>query len=493
MNSQSPTPIADTPLLEKGTNRFSKYYEKVNHIPVIKTRGRVKDVVGLAIVSEGPVCNYGDMCRIDIAGGKSIDAEVVGFNSNDVILMPIGALEGITHGCEVYSSAQPLSIICADQLLGRVLNGVGRPLDGSTLDFYAPPTPVLRETTNPLLRRRVTEPIATGVRAIDGTLTAGKGQRMAIMSGTGVGKSTLLSMIARNTEADVTVIALVGERRREVLDFLERDLGPEGLKRSVVVVATSDDPPMVRLRAAFVATTIAEYFRDSGRDVMFLLDSLTRLAYAQREIGLSAGEPPTTRGYPPSVFNLLPKLLERTGNSDRGTMTAFYNVLVEGDDLDEPITDAVRGIVDGHIVLSRDLANSGHYPAIDVPASISRLAIEVTTERHTQAAQRLKGLYAQYNSVKELILIGGYVKGSSPEVDEAIRLKPRMDAFLKQGIFETAPFDTSKRGLLSLFLSREEVDDEMKGAGEGESASPDTASSDNITEAVADESGQIVL
>lgn len=478
---------------EEGSGRFSKYFDKVNHIPVIKTRGRVKDVVGLAIVSEGPVCNYGDMCRIDIAGGKSIDAEVVGFNKNDVILMPIGPLEGITHGCEVYSSAEPLSVICSDALLGRVLNGVGRPLDGSTLDFYAPPTPVLRETTNPLLRRRVTEAIATGVRAIDGVLTAGKGQRMAIMSGTGVGKSTLLSMIARNTSADITVIALVGERRREVLDFLERDLGPEGLKRSVVVVATSDDPPMVRLRAAFVATTIAEYFRDSGRDVMFLLDSLTRLAYAQREIGLSAGEPPTTRGYPPSVFNMLPKLLERTGNSDRGTMTAFYNVLVEGDDLDEPITDAVRGIVDGHIVLSRDLANSGHYPAIDVTSSISRLSVEVASERHYRSALKMKGLYAQYNSVKELILIGGYVKGSSPEVDEAIRLKPRMDAFLKQGLFDVPSFDDTKRALMSIFLTKDEIDAEMQGAGAEESAPQESALSDNDNTVTADESGQIVL
>ncbi|MBI4979016.1 MAG: FliI/YscN family ATPase [Spirochaetes bacterium] len=474
--------------------RFTKYYDKVGNIPLVKSRGRVKDIVGLAIVSEGPVCNFGDICRIDISSGRSIDAEVVGFYNKDIMLMPIGPLEGITPGCPVYSSGQPLSVMCSERLLGSVLNGVGKPLDGSALDFYVPPIPVIREASNALERKRIREPIQTGVKVIDSILTVGKGQRLAIMSAAGVGKSTLLSMVARNTEAQVTVIALVGERRREVLDFIERDLGPEGLKRSIVVVATSDDPPMVRVRAAFTATTIAEYFREQGADVMFLCDSLTRLAYAQREIGLSAGQPPTTRGYPPSVFDMLPKLLERTGNSAKGTITAFYNVLVEGDDLDEPITDAVRGIVDGHIVLSRELAAQGHYPAVDVNASISRLASEVTSPLHNKAANRLRQLYANYNSVKDLIMIGGYVKGSSPEVDEAIRLKPKMDAFLEQAVFEPSPFNETKRELLSLFYAPAEVAREMQDEGAAEAERRvDTAGDTDAAVLVSDDIGQVVL
>jgi len=444
-------------------NRFDKYIRVVDDATLLKSYGKIKEVIGALIISEGPFCNLGDFCTIYLANGSTLDAEVIGFRKQDILLAAFGSTDGITFGDKVSSSGSPLSIMCSDKLLGNILNGQGKKLDGTNLSFYENPTPVIKPPLSSLDRKRIKEPIQTGVRAIDGILTVGKGQRVGILSGTGVGKSTLLSMIARNTNADVNVIALIGERRREVLDFIERDLGEEGLKNSVVVVATSDEAALARSRAAYVATTIAEYFRDKGKDVMFMLDSVTRFAYAQREIGLSRGEPPTTRGYTPSVFSELAQLLERTGTSKTGTITAFYNVLVEGDDLDEPITDAVRGILDGHIVLSRAIADRGHYPAIDINKSISRLTTEITTDLHKKTIRHFTKMSADYNEVRELIMIGGYAKGSMPEVDEAIKYKPLMDNYLQQDIYENSTFDDSKVALLSMFCSDAEIEHEMKG------------------------------
>ena len=442
-------------------DRFAKYIKVVDDINLLRSSGKVKEVIGSLILSEGPSCNLGDICHIHLESGEILDAEVIGFRNQDILLSAFGYVDGITFGNEVYSTGKPLSIMCSDKLLGNVLNGKGQKLDGSNFNFYENITPVVKKPVDALNRKRIKKPIQTGVRAIDGLLTVGKGQRIGIMSGTGVGKSTLLSMIARNTSADINVIALIGERRREVLDFIERDLGEEGLKKSVLVVATSDEAPMVRLRAAYVATTIAEYFRDQGKDVMFMFDSVTRFAYAQREIGLSRGEPPTTRGYTPSVFSELAQLLERTGTSEKGTITAFYNVLVEGDDLDEPITDSVRGILDGHIVLSREIANRGHFPAIDINKSISRLTTEITSSLHQKTIRHFCKMNADYNNVRDLIMIGGYAKGSMPEVDEAIRFKPMIDNFLKQDMYETSIFDDTKVALLSMFYSGSEIEFEM--------------------------------
>lgn len=451
-----------------GSVRFTKYKTLVNTIPLMRTRGKVRSVTRVLVVSEGPQCNKGDLCYIQVPGREELEAEVVGFDEGLVYLAPVGSTDGISQGTPVYSIGKPMGVICSDQMLGRVLNGVGKPIDGKRLNYFDAPTPVMNEPFDPLKRKRITEPLQTGIKSIDSVLSVGKGQRLAIFSGSGVGKSTTLSMIARNTTADVNVIALIGERRREVLDFIERDLGEEGLRKSVLVVATSDESALVRLRGAFVATTIAEYFRNQGKDVMLMVDSLTRLAQAQRQIGLSMNEPPTTRGYPPSVFEILPVLLERSGTSDKGSITAFYNVLVEGDDMDEPITDAVRGILDGHIVLERKLAERGHYPAINVNASISRLMPEITSEMHQNAAQRLKQLYSSYKDMEDLILMGAYQHGSSPEVDAAINMKPAFDEFLKQGIFEESSFEESKRRLLSFFYSEAEINEAMGSAGLGE-------------------------
>lgn len=461
---------------------FGKYLKVIDDLNLLKSCGKIKEVIGSLVVSEGPFCKLGDMCRIYTFDDKYIDAEVIGFRSQDVLLATFGSVSGITYGNMVYSFDRPLSIMCSDMLLGRVLNGVGKPLNGGSLDFYEKPVPIIKNSVSPLMRPRIKTPIQTGVRAIDGLLTVGKGQRVGILSGTGVGKSTLLSMIARNTDANVNVIALIGERRREVREFIERDLGEEGLKNSVVVVATSDDAPLLRIRAAYTATTIAEYFRDQGKDVMFMVDSVTRFALAQREIGLSRGEPPTTRGFTPSVFSELAQLLERTGTSDHGTITAFYNVLVEGDDLDEPITDAVRGILDGHIVLSRSLANRGHFPAIDINKSISRLMTEVVSDMHKKAAREFLKLNADYNEARELIMIGGYAKGSMPEVDKAIKYKPLIDKYLQQDVYEVSTFNESKNSLLSMFYSEDEIVKEMEGKTKKEKEKIN--SSDNEEDAI---------
>jgi flagellum-specific ATP synthase len=377
-------------------------------------------------------------------------AEAVGFRDAKVLLMPLGELGGIAAGSEVVALGKPLQIAVSDAVLGRVLDGLGRPIDGVGPIAEARRTDINAAPPDALGRKRVTEPLGVGVRAIDGLLTVGKGQRVGIFAGSGVGKSTILGMIARNTAADVNVIALVGERGKEVRDFLERDLGEAGLKRSVVVVATSDQPALVRIKAAFVATRIAEYFRDQGLDVMLMMDSVTRFAMAQREVGLAIGEPTTTRGYTPSVFALLPKLLERTGTSEHGTITALYTVLVDGDDMNEPIADAVRSILDGHVVLSRKLAAGNHYPAIDVLASVSRVMPDVVPPAHAAAASAIRDVLATYRDAEDLVNIGAYVAGSNPRVDRALSRIDHVRAFLRQGIDERSTFDESQQALTTL-------------------------------------------
>jgi flagellum-specific ATP synthase len=395
--------------------------------------GKVERMVGLIVEARGPGGTVGELCRVrDREGRDLLDAEVVGFREGKVLLMPLSWTRGVGPGCEVLALGKPLAAPVGISLTGRILDGLGRPADGKPLPSGLELRPVENDPPHPLERRRITEPLGLGIKAIDGILTCGKGQRMGIFSGSGVGKSTLLGMIARFTQADINVIALVGERGREVREFIERDLGEEGLRRSVVVVATSDEPAMIRVKAALVATTIAEFFRDLGMDVLFMLDSVTRFAMAQREIGLAAGEPPTTRGYPPSVFALLPRLMERTGCGSRGTITALYTVLVEGDDMNEPIADTSRSILDGHVVLSREIAARNHYPAIDILHSVSRLASEIVDEQHREAADWLRRTLAVYRTNEDLINIGAYRAGSNPEIDHAIRHIEAINRFLRQ-------------------------------------------------------------
>ncbi len=413
--------------------------------------GHVDQVIGLTIESKGPKARNGELCVVSGIDGQEIAAEVVGFRSDRLLLMPLGEMNGIGPGSRVVASGDALQVGVGRGLLGRVLDGLGNPMDGRGPLQITDRYPTMNLPPNPFTRPRITEPLSLGVRAIDGVLTCGKGQRIGIFAGSGVGKSTLMGMIARNTAAEVNVVALIGERGREVRDFLERDLGPEGLKRSVVVVATSDQPALVRLKGAFVATAIAEFFRDQGMDVMFMMDSVTRFAMAQREVGLAVGEPPATRGYTPSVFALLPRLLERSGRSEKGSITGFYTVLVDGDDTNEPITDAVRGILDGHIVLSRKLAHQGHYPAIDVLASISRLMSEIVPEPQTQAAHRLRSVLATYGDAEDLINIGAYVAGSNPEIDYARTMIAPVKQFLQQGVMEVTSYDETAARLKSTF------------------------------------------
>ncbi|HKM42411.1 MAG TPA: flagellar protein export ATPase FliI [Limnochordia bacterium] len=408
--------------------RFLEGFEDTIH------SGRVSQIVGLTIESLGPTTNIGDLCLIQPRTGQGVPAEVVGFRDQKVLLMPLAELTGVGPGSLVTATGSPLTVGVGEALLGRVLDGLGQPMDGKGYVPVKKQLSVQGQIPPPLERQRIKAPLSVGVKAIDGLLTCGKGQRIGVFAGSGVGKSTLLGMMARNTEADVNVIALIGERGREVREFLERDLGPEGMARSVVVVATSDQPALVRIKGALVATTIAEFFRDLGRDVLFVMDSVTRLALAQREVGLATGEPPATRGYTPSVFALLPKVLERTGPGRVGTITAFYTVLVEGDDMNEPITDAVRGILDGHIVLNRSIAEKNHYPAIDVLASVSRLMTEVASARHKDLAGKIRASIATYADAEDLINIGAYAPGSNPAIDRAIRLHPGITAFLQQEI-----------------------------------------------------------
>ena len=425
----------------------AKYLKAVKAVDPIRRTGRVSQIVGLTIEADGPAVNMGEHCLVKVGDlSKMLSAEVVGFKSGRVLLMPLGEMAGISPGCEIIATGQNLRVEVGTELLGRVLDGLGRPCDNKgpllTGEYY----PLQAAPPNPLDRRRIDTTLAMGVRAIDSLLTCGRGQRVGIFAGSGVGKSTLLGMIARNTEADVNVIGLIGERGREVRDFLERDLGPEGIARSVVVVATSDQPALVRIKGAMVATAIAEYFRDQGKDVILMMDSVTRFAIAQREVGLAVGEPPTTRGYTPSVFAMLPRLLERSGTSDVGSITGLYTVLVEGDDMNEPIADTVRGILDGHIVLSRELAHQNHYPAIDILASVSRLMVELGEEEHLEAAGELRSVLATFRDNRDLINIGAYSQGSNPQIDKAIGMIQTINDFLKQGIEEKAPFtDTISR------------------------------------------------
>ncbi|WP_088005925.1 flagellar protein export ATPase FliI [Indiicoccus explosivorum] len=423
-----------------------KAEELISRIPSIRTlkkSGRVSRVVGLMVESQGPESSIGDICHIRLSDGGTIAAEVVGFKGDSVVLMPFSSIRDIAAGCLVEAQGHQLEISVGPQLVGKVLDAMGQPFDGAQLPKGLVRTKTEQEPPNPLSRPPIDEKLAVGVRAIDSMLTIGKGQRIGIFAGSGVGKSTLLGMIARNTNADLNVIALIGERGREVREFIDRDLGPDGLKRSIVIAATSDSPALMRIKGAFTATAIAEYFRDRGLNVMLMMDSVTRVAMAQREIGLAVGEPPATRGYTPSVFSVLPKLLERTGTNMHGSITAFYTVLVDGDDLNEPIADTVRGILDGHIVLDRTLANKGQFPAINVLKSISRLMNHIADDRHKTAAERIRDLYYTYAKNEDLINIGAYKRGTSQEVDEAIRYEPLITEFLKQGYLENIRLEES--------------------------------------------------
>lgn len=432
---------------------LEKYYRAIERADLVRVIGKIVQVVGLIIEAQVGGVSVGGLCSIQIEKeGREAYAEVVGFREGRVLLMPLGSTAGISPGSQVLAAGHPLMVKVGKDVLGRVLGGLGEPIDGKGPLLGEEERPLDAEPPDPVKRPRVTEVMRVGVRAIDGLLTLGRGQRIGIFSGSGVGKSTLMGMVARNAEAEVNVIALVGERGREVRDFIEESLGEEGLKKSVVVAATSDQPPLIRLKAAFVATAIAEYFRNLGKHVILMMDSVTRFAMAQREVGLAAGEPPTTRGYTPSVFALLPRLMERSGTSVVGSITAFYTILVEGDDMNEPIADHSRSILDGHIVLSRDLAARNHYPAIDVPHSVSRLMVNLVTDDHRDAAARLREVLARYAEAEDLINIGAYVKGSNPKIDYALSKIDQVNEFLKQGTYEKIDYEEIVDRLIGIFM-----------------------------------------
>lgn len=434
--------------------KAAQLIEKIPNINTLKKFGKVNRVVGLMIESQGPESSIGDVCKIHVNSPKNghqiILAEVVGFNNEYVVLMPYTSVREISIGCLVEGTGKPLEIKVGPELIGKVLDSMGNPFDGSSLPKGLVTVPTDKEPPNPLKRPPISEQLEVGVKAIDGMLTVGSGQRVGIFAGSGVGKSTLLGMIARNTQADLNVIALIGERGREVREFIERDLGEEGLKRSIVIAATGDQPALMRIKGAFTATAIAEYFRDRGLNVMLMMDSVTRVAMAQREIGLATGEPPAQKGYTPSVFSILPKLLERTGTNLKGTITAFYTVLVDGDDMNEPIADTVRGILDGHIVLDRTLANKGQYPAINILKSVSRLMNHISSTEHVKAAERLRELYYTYSKSEDLINIGAYKRGTSKEIDDAIHYEPLITSFLKQGYKEKVTLEHTVNELVAL-------------------------------------------
>lgn len=432
---------------------LDRLYRVVEETNPIRTNGKVTRVVGLVIEGLGPGASVGELCNVYPKGkGGPVLCEVIGFTEGKILLMPLGEIKGLGPGSKIVSVGGSATVKVGMNLLGRVVDGLGNPIDGKGALNLDHENPLYALPLNPLKRARITEPLDVGVNAINGLLTCGRGQRLGIFAGSGVGKSVLLGMMARNTEADVNVIALIGERGREVKEFIEKDLKEEGLKRSVVIVATSDQPPLIRLRGAYTATAIAEYFRDSGKQVLFMMDSLTRFAMAQREVGLSIGEPPTTKGYPPSVFASIPKLLERAGTcSGDGAITGFYTVLVEGDDINEPIADATRAVLDGHIVLSREMASHGHYPAIDVLGSTSRVMIDVVEQKHKEYAQRLKSIMAVYRRSYDLISIGAYKQGSDPQVDNAVKMIDRINSYLKQDIDEKVTYADSLEKLYSMF------------------------------------------
>lgn len=427
-------------------------FTAIDQVDPYKYYGKVLRVIGLMIESQGPHANIGDVCYIHTYnnGKESILAEVVGFNNEKIILMPYAEVNEIGPGCLVESTGKSLSVKVGRSLIGTVLDSLGRPLDGSPLPKGLTSIPTEQSPPNPMLRPPIAEPIQVGIKAIDSLLTVGRGQRVGIFAGSGVGKSTLLGMIARNSSADINVIALIGERGREVREFIEKDLGKEGLEKSIVVVATSDQPALTRIKGAYTATAICEYFRDLGYHVNLMMDSVTRVAMAQREIGLAIGEPPTTKGYTPSVFSILPKLLERTGTNLHGTITAFYTVLVDGDDMNEPIADTVRGILDGHFVMDRRIAERGQYPAINVLKSVSRVMGQITTGDHQSNANALRSLISSYEENQELINIGAYKMGTNREIDMAISLYPKTQDFLKQGVHETISLEETVEQLKTL-------------------------------------------
>ncbi len=437
---------------------IDRYLAALRQAPDWEQVGSVTRVIGLTVEASGLRASIGDTClieadRMDCAGQgcrEDVPAEVVGFRDGRILMMPLGELAGIAPGARVIATGRSLGVSVGPGLVGRVLNALGEPIDGLGSLAVHVTRPVHGRAPDPMERQLIAAPLEVGVKAIDGLVTCGKGQRLAIMAGSGVGKSILLGMMARHTAADVNCIALVGERGREVREFLERDLGPEGLARSVVVVATADEPPLLRIRGALVATAIAEYFRNQGQDVLLMMDSLTRFAMAQREVGLAVGEPPTSRGYTPSVFSLLPRLLERTGPGNIGTITGFYTVLVEGDDLTEPIADAVRSIVDGHLVLSRTLAERNHYPAIDVLASVSRVMNQVTSHEHRVAAGKIRDLLATFRDAEDLVNVGAYKAGSNPRIDRALASIDSINAFLCQDRNESSPWADTMHSLRAL-------------------------------------------
>ncbi|MGH9660632.1 MAG: FliI/YscN family ATPase [Bryobacteraceae bacterium] len=429
---------------------LTPYHRALESVETLRPSGRVTGVAGLLIVSEGPSAALGDFCEVVPASGPPIRTQVVGFRDGQVLSMPLEETGGLRPGDAVFARAAAARIAVSPGLLGRVLDGFGRPIDDGpaleateTRDLYAAPP-------GPLEREHITQPLVTGVRAIDGLLPCGKGQRVGLFGGSGVGKSTLVGSMCRNSRADVTVVGLIGERNREVRAFLENDLGPEGRARSVVVAATSDRPAPLRLRGCFVALAVAEYFRDQGADVLLVLDSVTRLAMAQREIGLAAGEPPSQKGYTPSVFNLLPRVFERAGNFRRGSITGFFTVLVEGDDFNEPIADAVRAILDGHIVLSRELGAAGHYPAIDILESVSRLTGDIASPEQQGAAGRIRDAMATYRRSEDLISLGAYAAGSNPRIDRAIAARAGLENFLRQPPDAATPLEQTLEGLRAL-------------------------------------------
>jgi flagellum-specific ATP synthase len=432
---------------------LTKYHVCLASACPIRAIGRVTDVVGLVVEAHGPISCLGTICDIySKQNNHKFTAEVSGFKNNNVLLMPLEEILGIGPGCRVVARQQKAAIPVGPGMLGRVIDGLGNPIDGKGPIMSECDYPIYATSINPMRRKRIDKPLDLGIRVINGMLTVGCGQRIGVFAGSGVGKSVLLGMIARKTRADVNVIALIGERGREVNDFIVKELGQEGLERSVIVVATSDRLPLIRMRGAFIATAIAEYFRDQGNHVNLMMDSVTRFAMAQREIGLALGEPPTTKGYPPSVFNLLPKLLERAGTSaNLGTITGLYTVLVEGDDSNEPIADALRSLLDGHINLNRDLAMENHYPAIDVLSSISRVMDDIIDDRHKQSARRFKQILATYRKAEDLINIGAYVTGSNPKIDDAIEMFPKITAYSRQAVEESVNFEDSIAQLNVLF------------------------------------------
>lgn len=430
---------------------FNKYLQLADRSYCTRL-GKVVKVVGLTIESIGPDAKLNDLCRIilDRAKNEYVMAEVVGFRDKLLLLMPFDSVEGIGVGCVVENTGHPLSVLVGDEVLGHTLDGIGRPTDVTMLDLREE-YPVEAMPPDPMKRKIIDEVLPLGVKAVDGLITVGKGQRIGIFAGSGVGKSTLLGMFARNTKADINVIALIGERGREVREFIERDMGEEGMKRSVVIVATSDKPALIRNKAAKTATAIAEYFRDQGKDVLLMMDSLTRFSMAQREIGLASGEPPVTRGYPPSVYSEMPKLLERAGTSEKGSITGLYTVLVDGDDFNEPITDTARSILDGHIMLSRKLGHKNHYPAIDVLQSISRVMSSIATREHKAVAGRLKNVLATYQEAEDLINIGAYRNGSNKDIDYAIQKIEEVNGFLRQDVYEKFSFEETVEQLNRIF------------------------------------------